>query len=114
MSNKVYLDPSDIISITADYFKVPQDEVTNGSRKREYIKAKHIAMFGCRMFTDYSFAHIGELFHRDHATVMFALKSVENQASIYRGYRIQLNEIIEKLIHDEFSEPYKSLNFDNV
>ncbi len=86
--------PATIISITADYFGIPVDELTGKNRGRVYVTSRHIAMYLCRQLTDLSLPKIGESFgDRDHTTVMYAVKKVEDQIAQRRQMYNQVNEI---------------------
>lgn len=85
---------STIISITAEYFSITIDELTGTSRSRVYVTARQIAMYLCRQLTDLSLPKIGDSFGgKDHTTVMYAVKKVENQIAQRRQMYNQVNEI---------------------
>jgi chromosomal replication initiator protein len=115
--HKIIIEVPVIINIVADYLKRKSGEVICTKRKREFIKAKHIAMYCCREFTNLSYREIGEFFNnKDHATVLNACKSVHNQYDIYKDYRNEVNEIIEKLKSDKEDEfkKYRHYETENV
>ena len=73
-------------------------------------------MFYLRKFTNLSYAVIGREFGKDHATVIHALKSVNDQAEVYAFYRDEL-EIINCKIKDtlsEYFERYKHYDTDKT
>ncbi|WP_084099908.1 chromosomal replication initiator protein DnaA [Demequina sp. NBRC 110051] len=85
---------SSIIGTTADYFGISMDELTGTSRSRVYVTARQIAMYLCRQLTDLSLPKIGESFGgKDHTTVMYAVKKVEDQIAQRRQMYNQVNEI---------------------
>jgi len=85
---------STIISITAEYFGITIEEVTGTSRSRVYVTARQIAMYLCRQLTDLSLPKIGDHFGgKDHTTVMYAVKKVEDQIAQRRQMYNQVNEI---------------------
>ena len=62
-----------IMSETAAYFGVSLDELCSGSRTRQLVNARQIAMYLTRELTDLSLPKIGQAFGgRDHTTVMHA------------------------------------------
>jgi chromosomal replication initiator protein len=96
--NKIYTDPEIIKGIVCDYFKVPVNQIESTTRKREIIKAKHIAIFCFRQLTDYSLMQIAREFHlKEHGTVLSAIKSVNGQSDIYPQYKYQVEDIIKEL-----------------
>ncbi len=83
-----------IIGKTAEYFGITMDELTGTSRSRVYVTARQIAMYLCRQLTDLSLPKIGEHFGgKDHTTVMYAVKKVEDQIAQRRQMYNQVNEI---------------------
>jgi len=85
---------SAIIAKTAEYFGITMDELTGTSRSRVYVTARQIAMYLCRQLTDLSLPKIGENFGgKDHTTVMYAVRKVEDQIAQRRQMYNQVNEI---------------------
>lgn len=83
-----------IIGKTAEYFGITLEELTGTSRSRVYVTARQIAMYLCRQLTDLSLPKIGEHFGgKDHTTVMYAVKKVEDQIAQRRQMYNQVNEI---------------------
>ena len=114
---KTYLSPDEIISITADYFRIPSELWLNCSRKREYIKCKHIAMYCFRQFTDLSFQDIGMICGgKDHATVMHAIKKINGFIDSYEADRKEMELILKKMkdkAEDNFKK-YVTYNTENA
>ena len=48
------------------------------TRKREYVDARRIAYKIFRATKMYSYSKIGSLFDKDHATILFGIKTAEN------------------------------------
>ena len=83
-----------IIGKTAEYFGITIDELTGTSRSRVYVTARQIAMYLCRQLTDLSLPKIGDHFGgKDHTTVMYAVKKVEDQIAQRRQMYNQVTEI---------------------
>jgi chromosomal replication initiator protein len=88
-----------IQNIVSNYFKIDLKAIQSKSRKREIVQARQITMFLSKKYTDYSYAHIGCLVgKRDHATVLYACKTVENEIEVDKGFRSTMNTI-EGLLH---------------
>ncbi len=89
---------STIIGKTAEYFGITMDELTGTSRSRVYVTARQIAMYLCRQLTDLSLPKIGEHFGgKDHTTVMYAVKKVEDQIAQRRQMYNQVTEIHSRI-----------------
>ncbi|MFV0461493.1 MAG: chromosomal replication initiator protein DnaA [Actinomycetales bacterium] len=66
-----------IITKTAEYFELSEDDIRGPSRSRTIVTARQIAMFLCREMTELSLPKIGQAFGgRDHTTVMHAERKV--------------------------------------
>jgi len=60
---------------------ITEEEPYMTSRVEKYRVFRHTAMFLIKRNVGLSFAQIGRLFHKDHATVIHAYRSVKNQLS---------------------------------
>jgi len=68
--------PQTIMSETAAYFGLGREDLVSKSRSRPLTTARHIAMYLLRELTDLSLIKIGELFDRDHTTVMHGINKI--------------------------------------
>lgn len=86
--------PTDIISTTAEYFELALDDLYGPSRAQQIAMARQIAMYLCRELTALSLPKIGQLFGgRDHTTVMYAHKKVAQLISERRSVFNQVAEL---------------------
>jgi hypothetical protein len=58
--------------------KVPRERVVGRSRSPEVARARHLAIYLIRRFTDASTPEIARLFGRDHTTVLNSIRVVED------------------------------------
>ena len=70
--------PSLIISEVARYHNIPEDTIRGTQRNKGTAEARQIAMYLVRKMTNLSLPDIGKEFSRDHATVIHAVRKVEN------------------------------------
>lgn len=90
--------PNDIVSITADYFKLTVDDLHGPSRSQSIAQARQIAMYLCRERTNLSLPKIGQLFGgRDHTTVIYACKKIAELMKERRSIYNQVSEITTQL-----------------
>ncbi|GEK80396.1 chromosomal replication initiator protein DnaA [Agrococcus baldri] len=90
--------PSDIISHTANYFKLTVDDLHGSSRSQTIALARQIAMYLCREMTSMSLPKIGQLFgNRDHTTVMYANKKIEKLMQERRSVYTQVTELTARI-----------------
>src|SRR5690606_19821521 len=90
--------PSDIISRTAEYFDLSVDELYGPSRAQQIATARQIAMYLCRELTPLSLPKIGQLFGgRDHTTVMYAHKKITQLIAERRSIYNQVQELTTRI-----------------
>jgi len=87
-----------ISKVVCDYFNIPVDYLQAKTRKREIVQARQITMYFSKNMTKYSLASIGaQIGNKDHATVLHACKTVNNLLETDKKFRLQLQEIENKL-----------------
>ena len=90
--------PVDIITHTADYFKLSVDDLYGSSRSQQVATARQIAMYLCREMTNLSLPKIGQLFgNRDHTTVMYANKKISELMKERRSIYNQVTELTARI-----------------
>ncbi|MGN6327111.1 chromosomal replication initiator protein DnaA [Pseudolysinimonas sp.] len=90
--------PVDIITHTADYFKLSVDDLYGSSRSQAVATARQIAMYLCREMTNLSLPKIGQLFgNRDHTTVMYANKKISELMKERRSIYNQVTELTSRI-----------------
>ncbi|MGV9194214.1 chromosomal replication initiator protein DnaA [Microbacterium sp. MC2] len=92
------ISPTDIITATAQYFRLSVDDLYGSSRSQAVATARQIAMYLCRERTNLSLPKIGQLFgNRDHTTVMYAYKKISELMKERRSIYNQVSEITTQL-----------------
>jgi chromosomal replication initiator protein len=82
----------------ASYFKITVDDINSRSRKRNIVQARQIVMHLAKELTNFSLAAIGSVLgNRNHATVLYALKSVKNLVDTDHLFKSDLERIKEKI-----------------
>lgn len=81
-----------ILQAVAGHYMVDVDDILGKSQKRECALPRKMAMFFCRNQLQIPYKRIGELFKRDHSTVMTSVRQVEKllqekQAEIYGAHK---------------------------
>jgi chromosomal replication initiator protein len=70
-----------IKAAVCEYYSVEEADLTGSSRTRSLVQVRQVGMFLCRELTDASLPKIGEAFHRDHTTVLYAVQKVRDGMS---------------------------------
>ena len=89
--------PAEINEAVCRYYQLNKDDINGSSRIKAIAMARQIAMYLCREMTDLSLPKIGELFGRDHTTVMYACKKVSEMMRERHYVYNQVSEIIERI-----------------
>ena len=71
------LTPEKIINVTAETYGITREDLLGRSQSREFVLPRQIAMFLIRKHLRAPFMRIGELFSKNHSTVMSAIRQVE-------------------------------------
>ena len=64
------------------HFGVPSDVLLSRTRTARVAEARQAAMTLIRRNTDFSLVEVGEIFRRDHATVIHAMRAVDRKAEV--------------------------------
>ena len=76
---KKTLTTDSIIAATADYFGVSASDILGKSQTKEYTLPRQTAMYFCRQKLKIPYKKLGEIFNRDHSTVMSSIKFIEKE-----------------------------------
>ncbi|NPD30940.1 chromosomal replication initiator protein DnaA [Eggerthellaceae bacterium zg-1084] len=90
----------DIQAACEEYYKVSHEAVLSDNRTRGISHARQMAMYLCREMLDIPYAQVGKAFgDRDHATIMYSVKKVEERFKSEPEVREE-SETIRKMIRD--------------
>ena len=82
----------------SDYFNVSLDDLKAKTRKKEIVKARQVAMYFSKDYTNHSLKSIGYHFGgRDHSTVIHAVQSVNDMIDTNSKFRFSIDELKKKL-----------------
>ena len=82
----------------AEWSNLPSDLIRGNSRKREIVRARHIAIFLCGELTSLTQKSIGSHFgNRDHSTVIHALETARSIIDSDESLRKEIEELKKKL-----------------
>lgn len=60
-------------------FDMTRDQLLQPDKARRFSRPRQIAMFLCREYTPLSYPDLGQIFCRDHTTVLFAVRACERR-----------------------------------
>ena len=86
-----------IRDLIGDQFRVSIDDLRSRSRKRSVTFPRQMAMYLTRKYTSHSLADIGNMYNRDHSTVLYAIKTITKDMSRETSIREQVELLCTKL-----------------
>jgi chromosomal replication initiator protein len=86
-----------ILAETARYFGVTPERLIRGGRQKRLAHARAVGMYLCRTLTNSSFPEIALKFEKDHATVMYACRKIENLLEAEPSVRRECSEVQAQL-----------------
>lgn len=104
-----------INQIVCDKFNMNFERIQINTRRREIVIVRQILCFFYRKYTYLSFYRIGQMLgKRDHATVLYSCRFVENLMSVdweYKQLILELDEKFKKIKNQEILE--SQIKFDD-
>jgi len=82
--------PEQIIEEVESLFEIEEGSILNGGRDGTLARARQLAMYLVREMSDLSYPAIGHIFHKDHTTILYAHKKVEQ---ILEGFKYDPKDI---------------------
>ena len=89
--------PEGIINFAAEYFHISVKDMVSKSRKREIVQARMTVMNVLYVNKGISVTRIGQLFNRDHTTVVNAKKVVANLIETDPNFQAAYNHFVDQL-----------------
>jgi chromosomal replication initiator protein len=97
------LTPEKILSAVVESFGIKKEDILGTSQSRDTTLPRQIAMYLLRRELKLPYMKIGDIFHRDHSTVMSAInqvkKSLQNPDSEIHYYLNQLRSFLSSYNH---------------
>jgi hypothetical protein len=83
-----------IKQIVGIYYNAPEDCFSKKTRKREYIKIKHLACYMTKKHTTLSQKRIGQIYNlKNHSSVVLLIKKIDGESEFDRQLKDEMNEI---------------------
>lgn len=97
-STKRELSMDSIENLVSDTLSIDIEMIKSKSRKREVVQARQLIMYFSKKFTKNSLAAIGSrIGKRNHATVLYACKTVEDLIETNKDFRRVYDELVKKI-----------------
>jgi chromosomal replication initiator protein len=89
--------PEMIISRVAKKYGVSKEDIYGRQRTKQIASARNISIYIIRKVTGISFPAIGELFDRDHSTIISANDSVKNNIKNTPLFAMEIDDLIKEI-----------------
>lgn len=87
----------DIVNRVAQMYKINTPDLYSNSRKKQYILGRHVAMFLLSKGMEMSLFKIGQLFSRDHSSILYAVTRVEAKMKEDKNFSEDLSTACERV-----------------
>lgn len=87
---------ADIQRAVTEHYALGSDALLSHRRWRRFARPRQLAMWLAQVMTDHSFPTIGDLFNRDHTTVMHACKVVPVRLLLEPELRLDCRAVIDR------------------
>lgn len=91
------IDSDILLNFVSAYYGYNRKLITKKTRVRHVIEFKHTFFYLCKYYKVDSIKSFSEKYNYNHATVIHAIKSIQNLYDTNKEYREKLNKIIEKI-----------------
>jgi chromosomal replication initiator protein len=91
------LNTPDIQKIVSDYYGVSLPDLLGRSRQKRLVRARQMALYFCRLYTEKTMVELGRLFQRSHASVVHALQTLERNRKTQPRVAQELQLLEERL-----------------
>ena len=89
--------PEGIKKLVCKYFSIGVQDIAAKTRKQNIVRARQIAVYLMRMYTDLPLQKIGQYVNRNHATALHSLAAVDRELKTCTAMKRQLEFLREKL-----------------
>lgn len=87
------IDATKIIDIVCKFYNVKKEEILARKRTKQIAEARQIAMYLITEFINIPLESVGNIFGKDHATVIYAKNKVQDDIKKSKKLEVQINDL---------------------
>ena len=91
--NEGAIDGTKIIDTVCKFYGIKKEEIVARNRKKNIAEARQVAMYLCTELLNIPLETIGNMFGKDHATVIYAKNKIIEDMKASKKLEIQINDI---------------------
>tara|TARA_A100001015_G_scaffold282527_1_gene346890 strand:- start:610 stop:1998 length:1389 start_codon:yes stop_codon:yes gene_type:complete len=97
VNSKKRQSPEDMMKMIARFYKISLAELKSKSRKKEIVNIRDMAIFLMKDLTQLSLMEIGDLFSRDHATILYSVNKVKKIIAKDLTFKLEIAKIKDQV-----------------
>ncbi|MCQ2385370.1 MAG: chromosomal replication initiator protein DnaA [Clostridia bacterium] len=86
-----------IIQVVADRYRLRVEDIKGRRRTDDLVFARQICIYLLRQLTDLPLSSIGLIFKRDHTTVMYAIRRIDELKKSDKEMELNINQLIAQI-----------------
>ena len=87
------IDATKIIDIVCKFYNIKKEEVLARKRTKQIAEARQIAMYLITEFINIPLESVGNIFGKDHATVIYAKNKIQDDMKKSKKLEVQINDL---------------------
>jgi chromosomal replication initiator protein len=87
----------EIIEIVSKFYGVSQEDIFNKNRNSPIPKARQVCQYLVKNKFNYTLEETGKLFNRNHSTIIYSIKTIENELQVNKIMRQEI-ELLKSMI----------------
>ena len=87
------IDATKIIDIVCKFYNIKKEEVLARKRTKQIAEARQIAMYLITEFINLPLESVGNIFGKDHATVIYAKNKIQDDMKKSKKLEVQINDL---------------------
>ncbi len=102
-----------IMDVISRFYGVSKEKMCSNSRKKEIKESRQMAIYLIKKLTDKSLKEIGEIFNKEHSTIIYNLKSFEKQLKKDTNLRFKVDYLLKEIKREigEIQPVKENVNF---
>lgn len=90
--------PKKVIQVVTEHFNLKENDVLKKIRKKEYVEARSVVIYFLREICQYSYSYIGEIFNKDHTTILHSYEKVVEKMKKSPEFNQEIEIIRSKIL----------------
>jgi chromosomal replication initiator protein len=90
-----------ILAVVCERFGLRPSDLASRRRSRHIALPRHVAMYLCRRLLNTSFPRLGELFQRDHSTVIHGVTSIERRVKDDPSFLLTVEQLEDAIRREQ-------------